>query len=157
MTKLVFVMFHLIGFAAFVGAAFAQQRFFKLSAAPGLNTAVRDAWEKAAATITARVELPAIFLSLLSGVGLLLVVPGYLKMGWIHMKLTAVFVLLVLTHLEMFNAKRIVRLRVAGGAESEIATRKSRQALFGAIGTVLVLAVLYLAVFKPLAVAGAQG
>lgn len=149
MTKLLFLLFHLIGFAAFVGAAFAQQRFFKLSAAPGLNPAVRDAWERAAASACARLELPAIFLSVLSGLGFLLVVPGYMKMGWLHMKLAAVFVLLVLAHLDMFNAKRIVRLRAGGGAEAEITARKSRQALYGAIGTVLLLAVLYLAVFKP--------
>jgi hypothetical protein len=47
----------------------------------------------------------------------------------------------------MFNARRLVRARQARGdaAADEIATRKKRHALFGAMGTVLVVAVLVLA------------
>lgn len=157
MPKLLFLLFHLVGFAAFAGAAFAQQRFFKLSAAAGLPPAVRDAWERAGATTCARIQLPAIFLSVFSGIGFLLLVPGYLKFGWIHMKLTLVVLLLVVTHLEMFNAKRIARLRVAGNADADIAARKRRQEMFAVLSLVLFLGVLYLAVFKPFGLPGAAG
>jgi hypothetical protein len=58
-----------------------------------------------------------------------------------------VVLLLVLSHLEMFNARRLVRAREARGdaAADEIAARKKRHALMGAVGTVLVIAVLVLA------------
>jgi len=137
---------HLIGFAAYLGAGFAQQRFVKASAADGLADAVRDAYERLAAAVVTKIELPAIFVSVLSGVLFIAVTPGLMRQPWLHAKLTAVLLLLVLSHLEMFNARRIVRAREAG-ATSEIAERKKRHGLFGAIGTVLLLAVLGIVAF----------
>lgn len=139
---------HLLGFAGYVGAGFAQQRLVAISAAEGLAPAVRDAYERLAASIVTKIELPAIFLAVFSGVLFVINFPGYLHQpAWFHPKMTCVLVLLVLSHLEMFNARRIVRAREAGGADADIAKRKKRHAIFGGIGALLVLVILVLVSF----------
>ncbi|MGD0529221.1 MAG: DUF2269 family protein [Polyangiaceae bacterium] len=141
------LLFHLVGLAAFLGGAFAQQRFMRMSARPGLATAVRDEYERLSAAIVTKVEVPAMFVQVVTGLGFVALQPYLLQQHWLHAKLTAVVLLLVLSHLEMFNARRLVRARAARGdaAADEIAARKQRHALMGAVGTVLVVAVLVLA------------
>lgn len=139
---------HLIAFAAYVGAGFAQQRFVAMSAADGLAAPVRDAYERLAASIVTMIELPAIMLAVASGVLFLVNNMAYLHQpAWFHPKMLCVFLLLVLSHLEMFNARRIVRMRHADGAEADIAKRKKRHAIFGGLGSVLVVVILVLVSF----------
>ena len=148
-------LIHLIGFAAYLGAGFAQQQFMKSSARPGLTPSVRDAYEQLSALIATKIELPALMAQLLSGILFIVTNPGWMKMGWLHAKLLAVLVLLVLSHVEMFNARSIARLRAergdAGDAgnsrEQEIAARKKRHALLGSIGGLALLAVIGLVEF----------
>ncbi len=142
-------LLHLLGFAAFLGSAYAQQEFMKASARAGLAASVRDAYEGLAASIVTKIELPALLTQVASGVVFIVLTPGWLKMGWLHGKLTAVVVLLVLSHVEMFNARAIARLRKERGdaAATEIDARKKRHATLGAIGTVAVVAVIGLVVF----------
>lgn len=137
----VLTLLHLLGFAAFLGGAFAQQRFMKLSGREGLAPAVRDEYERLSAAIVTKVEVPATFAQVVTGLGFIVEAPGFLHQHWLHGKLTAVVLLLVLSHLEMFNARRLVRARAAGRSE-EVAARKKRHGLLGAIGTVLVVAIL---------------
>jgi uncharacterized membrane protein len=150
---LTLILLHLVGFAAFVGAACAQQQLMRSSSGASLAAAVRDDREALAARICAKVEVPALFAQL--GTGILLVVsePGYLRQHWLHGKLSAVLLLLVLANLELINARKIVALRAARGAgtEGEIATRKRRHAVLGAVGAVAVVAVLlFVTVLRPL-------
>jgi uncharacterized membrane protein len=139
-------LLHLLGFAAFVGGAFAQQRLMRLSARDGLAPPVRDEYERLSAAILTKVEVPALFAQVVTGVAFIGEAPGFLHQHWLHVKLTAVVLLLVLSHLEMFNARRLVKAREARGdaARDEIAERKRRHATMGAVGTVLVVAVLLL-------------
>lgn len=67
--------------------------------------------------------------------------PLWLTQGWLHGKLACVVVLLVLSHLEMFNARSIVKVRAARGdaADEEITARKARHARFGLFGTLAVV------------------
>ena len=141
------LLLHLVGLAVFLGGAFAQQRFMKMSGRAGLTTAVRDEYERLSAAIVTKVEVPGLFAQVFTGLGIILLQPYLLHQHWLHAKLTAVVLLLVLSHLEMFNARRLVRARAERGdaAADEIAGRKKRHALMGAIGTVLVVAVLVLA------------
>jgi len=144
------LLLHLLGFATYIGAGFTQQRLIAMSAAPDLAPAVRDAWEKLAATILVKFELPAIFTSIASGILFLIHEPAYLRQAaWFHPKLTCVFVMLVLSHLEMFNARRIVRARESGAADAEadIAARKRRHGIMGSVGALLVAVVLILVCF----------
>jgi uncharacterized membrane protein len=141
------LLLHLVGLAAYVGGGFAQQRFMRMSSKAGLASAVRDEYERLSAAIVTKIEVPGLFAQVVTGVGIIVLQPYLLKQHWLHAKLTAVVVLLVLSHLEMFNARRLVRARAARGdaAADEIAARKKRHAVMGGIGTVLVVAVLVLA------------
>jgi len=138
------LFFHLIGFASFVGAGFAQTRFMKASRRASIAAQMRDTYEALAASIVTKIELPAIFLQLLTGLYLLYERPFWLRNPWMHVKLTAVFALLVLAHLEMFSARKIVRARLKSGdaAAGEIAERKGRHEIYGRLGALLVLVVL---------------
>ena len=144
----VLLLLHLVGFAAYLGGGFAQQQFMRRSSLPGLASAVRDEYERLAAAVCTKIELPGMFLQIASGVALVILAPGFLKQHWLHAKLTAVLILLVLSHVEMINARRIVKARAGAAgrdaAEGEIADRKKRHAAFGTVGTVLVVAVLLL-------------
>src|ERR1700733_6159159 len=143
----ILLLLHLVGLAVFLGGAFAQQRFMKMSAKTGLTTAVRDEYERLSAAIVTKVEVPGLFAQVFTGLGIILLQPYLLQQHWLHAKLTAVVLLLVLSHFEMFNARRLVRARATRGdaAAGEIASRKKRHAQMGAAGTVLVVAVLLLA------------
>ena len=92
---------------------------------------------------------PACFVTVALGIWMIVQAPTLMKQGWMHGKLTCVLVLLVLSHLEMFNARAVVRIREDGGrgAEEDIAARKKRHNLFGTIGTVVVVALLVLVTF----------
>jgi protoporphyrinogen IX oxidase len=145
----VLIFVHLVGFAAYIGAGFAQQQFLTRSARDGLGAAVRDEYERLAATIVTQIELPAIFVQVVTGVVFIALAPMWLTQGWLHGKLACVVVLLVLSHLEMFNARRIVKARAArgDGASEEIAARKARHATFGLLGTLAVVILLGLVAF----------
>ena len=146
------LLVHLVSFAAYLGAGFAQLQMMKLSAREGTSSELRTAYERLSATILVRIELPALFGSILSGMVFLMQNSLLMKQGWIHGKLTCVLVLAVLSHLEMFNAKAIVRAREDGGAgaEDEITRRKVRHNVFGTVGTLVVVALLVLVTFARL-------
>ena len=138
---------HLLAYAAWGGSEVAQQQLMKRSRNPRVDPAVRDADEQAAASLILRLALPAGFVAILTGVGLLYFRPTLLQQPAMHMKLTMVALLLVLTHLEMFNARRIVRLRAGGGDSAQIADRKSRHAAYGSIGAILAIGIVAIVAF----------
>lgn len=137
---------HLVAFAAYLGAGFAQQRMLAASVRPGIADAARDEYERNAAMVVTKIELPAIFTSVVSGALFFVGTTGLMRQPWLHAKLTIVLVLLVLSHLEMFNARNIVRARERGDA-SEVAERKKRHALMGAVGSLCVVILLGIVCF----------
>jgi uncharacterized membrane protein len=143
------LFFHLLGFAAYVGAAVTQQLLMRRSANESLPDEVRYDHEALAAKTLVLFELPSILVSIASGAAFIAIHPEWMRQGWVHGKLTCVVVLLVLSHLEMFNARKIVRLRKTGGSGmgDQIAARKARHATFGTIGAVVVGLVLFLVAF----------
>jgi putative membrane protein len=145
----IMILLHLVGFAGYLGAGFAQQQFVTRSAHDGLARAVRDEYERLAATIVTQIELPALFTQVFTGVVLIALAPLWLTQGWLHGKLACVAVLLVLSHLEMFNARKITKTRSARGdtANEEIAARKKRHAKFGLFGTLAVFILLALVAY----------
>jgi uncharacterized membrane protein len=146
MTRVIFLL-HLLAFAAYLGAGFAQTQLMKRSGAAGLAAAARDEVERLAAAVVTKIELPAILVSIVTGViNIVFLQPEVMRKGWLHAKLLCVFLLLILSHLEMFNARAIVKLRASGAvdAETQIAARKRRHAVFGGVGALLVTAVVVL-------------
>ena len=140
---------HLLGFAAYIGAGFAQQQFVTRSGLAGISTAVRDDCERLAAAIVTKIELPAILVQVATGVAFVALTPAWLQQGWLHGKLGCVLLLLVLSHVEMFNARAIVKARAAQGeaANLAIAARRKRHAALGAAGTLAVVALLALVAY----------
>ena len=140
---------HLVSFAAYLGAGFAQLQLMKRSRASSIPPEVRADREALAAAIVTKIELPAIMGSIASGVGFIAQNPALMKLGWLHGKLLCVLLLVVLSHVEMFNARKIVKARAARGdaAAEEIDARKKRHELLGGIGSLLVLVILVLVTF----------
>ena len=149
MAHKILIFFHLLGFAAYIGSGFAQQQLMKKSAESGLAGAVRDEYERLSAFVSARIEGPAVGVQILTGIAFLVIVPDWLHMGWLHAKLGCVFLLVGLTHAERANARKIVAARKERGdaAAEEIAARKSRHAVMGAIGAALIAAVIALVAY----------
>ena len=143
------LLVHLVSFASYLGAGFAQLQIMKLSARDGTSAEVRSSYEKLSATILTKIEVPAIFCSILSGTVFIMQNGALMKQGWLHGKLMCVLILVVLSHLEMFNARAIVRIREDGGktADEDITARKARHNLFGIIGSVVVVVLLVLVTF----------
>ncbi len=143
------IFIHLFGFAAYLGAGFAQQQFMARSAAEGVLPGVRDEYERLAAAIVTTIELPALFAQLATGLAFLILSPMWLTQGWLHGKLACVVVLLGLSHAEMFNARKIVKARAARGdaATPEIAPWKTRHGTFGTIGSLAVVTLLALVAY----------
>ncbi len=143
------LLVHLVAFAAYLGAGFGQLQMIKLSARPGTAPATRDAYERLAASVITKIELPAIFAAIGSGVVFVTQSPALMKQGWLHGKLLCVVLLAVLSHVEMFNAREIVRERASGeaGADEEIAKLKARHAVLGGIGSLLVVVLLVMVTF----------
>lgn len=147
----VVVVLHLFGFAIFLGAAAAQQALMQRSARADVTPPIRDEYERLSATIVAKIESPALFVQIAIGLYLAITNTAFFKQHWMHAKLTAVFLILGLAHAEMANARKIVKARAERGdaAADEIAGRKAKHARMGAIGAVLIVAVVTLAELKP--------
>jgi protoporphyrinogen IX oxidase len=143
------VLIHLVGFASYLGAGFAQHQFMSRSAAGGMAAAVRDEYERLSSAIVTAIELPSLVVQIATGVTFLVLTPAWLTQGWLHAKLGCVLVLLVLSHLEMFNARKIVKARAARGetASAEVAPRKARHRMFGTLGSAAVVLLICLVAY----------
>ena len=73
------LLVHLVCFAAYLAAGFAQQQIMKRSTS--LAPAIRDDHEKLAAAIVTKIELPAIMGSIISGIGFVSMTPDLMKQG----------------------------------------------------------------------------
>jgi hypothetical protein len=62
-----------------------------------------------------------------------------------------VLILVVLSHLEMFNARKIVKARAANASDDAISALKKKHATMGLAGTLVFVALLILVTFVRLA------
>jgi hypothetical protein len=143
---------HFGGFSLAIGASFAAQRIH--AGARGLEASKRASTEEAAASLITKLALPAWFLTLFGGILGIVHNPAVFNPKtsgagpWLHIKLLLVLILLVVAHLRMFRARRVVRMRADGANESEIDGMLSKAMLFGRIELALVAAVFFLATFR---------
>lgn len=151
MPKLVLLYLHLLSFAAYAGASVAAGNILRNSKRPGLDPAGRLSWLTAGAATITKVELPFAFALILTGLGLMMMTPGFMHAAWLHIKLTLVLIAVVITHLKMFNAKRMVKAAMAGQMD-DVAARGQRQFMFGMLSLVLGLSIVAFAVFKPFSI-----
>lgn len=86
------------------------------------------------------ITTPAMVLTLIAGIAMLIEVPAYLQEPWIHVKLTLV---LILVGYHFYCAKTISRLR-----EGTMKTSSQRFRLINELPTILLIAIVLLAVLR---------
>jgi uncharacterized membrane protein len=141
---------HFIGFALALGGSFAALR---VAAAARLHSASeKTGFEGAAAEIITKVELPGLFLALFGGIGLVAANPAVLDPtrggSWLHIKLALVLGLLVVSHLRMFRARRLVRERAQGASEADVDALHAAVRKLALLDLLLGAGVFFVAVFR---------
>ncbi|NND08545.1 MAG: protoporphyrinogen oxidase HemJ [Saprospiraceae bacterium] len=145
MTLLVLKTLHIIGFVAWFAALFYLVRLFVYHA---------EAFDKVgdASTILARqyalmerrlfsmIATPAMVLTLIGGIGMLIINPGYFKLGWMHLKLTLVVLLIIYHHLCIPMMKKL--------QDGTLPMSPMRFRFFNEVPTILLVATVALAVFQ---------
>lgn len=143
---------HYLGFSLAIGAAVAGGIALRRARrAPVLE---RVGLEDAAATIVTRAELPGLFVAVFGGILATAANPRLLRVDesgvgpWLHIKLVMVMALLVVCHLKMFSARRLVRQRshAASEADCEVLARRTRR--LDALGLALAFAIMLVATFR---------
>lgn len=150
MEYLFFKALHIIGFVAWFAGIFYLVRLFVYH---------REAWDMGANDPEGRVlrkqyqimeerlfkiiQNPAMFLTLIGGIGMLVINPNWLQGPWMHLKLTLVL-LLVIYHYSC--ARQIRSLAQAPTGISSFGYR-----LYNEVPTLILIAVVMLAVWKSLA------
>ncbi len=147
MSYLFFKALHIIGFVSWFAGIFYIVRLFVYH---------REAWEKGgeASQILRQqyeimesrlyhiIQTPAMILTLIGGVGMLISNPSWLQMPWMHVKLTLVTGLIIY---HFACGQKMKKLRIA-------ATRwdSFRYRLFNELPTLILIAIVMLAVWKNL-------
>lgn len=146
---LLFKALHIIGFVAWFAGLFYLVRLFVYH---------REAWDRpkedpAAAILRAQysvmeerlyriIQSPAMYLTLLGGIGMLVLRPAWLQMPWLHLKLALVLGL-ILYHFSCGRQYRALRQKPGG-----ITSFGFR--LYNEVPTLILIAVVMLAVWKSL-------
>jgi len=134
---------HLLTVMMAVGGALAQFILITKSRQSGAEAAAN---EKMALAIFRALAFPGLMLALVLGLGLA-GVSGKFSEPWIHVKMTAVLIWLILAHMELFGLKKMISQRAAANSNA-VGKIKSRHLMFGKINFILILAIVYLAVFR---------
>jgi len=132
---------HLLTVMMAVGGALAQ--FILISKSRQTEAA---ASEKLALAVFRVLAFPGLLSAFVLGLALAGVSEKFSE-PWIHVKMTAVFIWLILAHLELSGLKKMVSQRAASNSNA-VGKIKSRHLVIGKINLVLILAIVYLAVFR---------
>ncbi len=144
---LFFKALHIIGFVSWFAGLFYLVRLFVYH---------REAWElknETGTTLRAQyqimesrlytiIQTPAMVLTLVGGIGMLVINPSWLQQSWMHLKL-ALVVALILYHFSC--GKQIKKLARQAGGISSFGYR-----LYNELPTLLLIAIVMLAVWKSL-------
>lgn len=145
-------LIHFIGLGMSVGAAVAA--LVLLRSAAKADPAQRTGLERAVGDLVGKVEIPGIFVAILGGILLVVARPEVFdpeKSGagpWLHVKLVFVMGALVVAHLRMFNAKRLVRERAAGAASGELEAMIGKGKRLDGVSVAVYAALLFLVTFR---------
>jgi len=134
---------HLLTVMMAVGGALAQFILITRSRQSGGEAAAN---EKMALAVFRTLAFPGLMLAFVLGLGLA-GVSGKFSEPWIHVKMTAVFIWLILAHMELSGLKKMVSQRIASNSNA-VGKIKSRHLMIGKINLILILAIVYLAVFR---------
>lgn len=134
---------HLLTVMMAVGGALAQFILINKSRQAGAEAAAN---EKMALAVFRALAFPGLMLAFVLGLGLA-GVSGRFSEPWLHMKMTAVLIWLILAHVELSGLKKIVSQRAASNSNA-VEKIKSRHLLIGKINLILILAITYFAIFQ---------
>ncbi len=134
---------HLLTVMMAVGGALAQFILITKSRQSGAEAAAN---EKMALAVFRALAFPGLLLAFVLGLSLA-GVSGKFSEPWIHVKMTAVFIWLILAHMESSGLKKMVSQRAASNSNA-VGKIKSRHLMIGKINIILILAIVYLAVFR---------
>lgn len=114
-TYLLFKSFHIVGFVSWFAGLFYLVRMFVYDAeADEQPVEMRSAWKKQLIVMQERVykiiATPAMVITWVFGIGMLIINPAWLQQSWIHLKLT-LLVLMVVYH---FYCRKIIRDNALG-------------------------------------------
>jgi uncharacterized membrane protein len=143
---------HFAGIAMALGGSVAVQRV--VGAAREHSAAKRSGLEIAARKAIVAVELPGLFLAILGGIVAIAINPNHLKPDlsgagpWLHIKLTLVLALLIVSHLRMFRLARLVRERDAGASEADADALLLAAKKLGTVDLSLLAAIMIVASFR---------
>ena len=143
---------HFWGFAMAVGGAMGALRAHQASR--GHTAESKKGIEEVAAALITKVELPGLFIALFGGILAIANNPMVMKPAasgagpWLHIKLVLVLAVLVIAHLKMFRARRLVRERASGASEADCDALLSKAELFAKVDLGLQLAIFFLATFR---------
>lgn len=117
MTQQILVACHLIANLAWIGSIIAVGLLVARSAQPD-----SAGFGKAARAVYQKVSAPAFGISFLFGIVLIAREPGYFKMGWFHVKLTAALVVIALHHVIGGRAKKAEAGELTGDGGAQVMT-----------------------------------
>lgn len=137
--------FHLFSVMLAFGGAAAQ--LLVLTKSRGTVIAEVEANEKMNLAIVRLLLFPGLMMAFVLGL-LVAGLSGRFAESWIHAKLTLALMWVVLAHIQLRGAKRIVALRAAGATAALEKTKSIQLNIARGVG-VLILVILYFAVFKP--------
>jgi len=135
---------HFIGFVAWFAGLFYLPRLFVYHVEAIENNPGKEAIAAQLGLMESRlyriIMNPAMVLTLAAGIALLIIEPAYLKQGWMHVKLTLLILLIGYHHVCLSYIKKLGRGTKPMNSE--------RLRLFNEIPTLLLVAIILLAVFK---------
>jgi len=137
-------LFHLLAIMLAVGGTIAQ--FIIVSKSRHASATEAAANEKTALAIFRRMAFPGVMLAFLLGLGLAIKLEAF-REPWLHIKMTAALIWVVLAHLELGALKKMVARRGAGD-NAALEKIKSRHLLIDKIVMALILLTVYFAVFR---------
>ena len=147
MAFLVLKFVHILAVAIGVGALMAEYVLL-LAHKRSEESELRRASEKMAFAVVKKVASPALLLAFVLGIGVAMTNMAYFKLGHMHVKMLLALFLVGLPHLEGANLRKMIAAAEAKD-EVQINALKKRHSVYMTIGSVLILAVFSLIVFKP--------
>lgn len=147
MLYLFFKALHVIGFVSWFAGIFYIVRLFVYhreawDRQDEAGTVLRDQYEIMEGRLLNIIQTPALFMTLIGGIGMLIMQPAWLQQGWMHLKLTLVLGLVVY---HISNYRQMKKLQAAPTRFSSFGFR-----LYNELPTLALIAIVMLAVWKNL-------
>lgn len=147
MTYLFFKALHIIGFVSWFAGIFYIVRLFVYHREAWdrndeAGTILRQQYEVMEGRLLNIIQTPAMVMTLIGGIGMLIINPYWLEQPWMHVKLTLVLALIAY---HFSNYRQMKKLRLAPTSFTSMKFR-----LYNELPTLVLIAIVMLAVWKNL-------